>query len=63
MPEYRYKIKYLIQNVLDTCDEDGYPLYWSNEFGWTKLTSADWYETKFHELPMDGKWVEVNCAI
>jgi hypothetical protein len=42
-------------------DSDGYPQYWSNEWGWTRWKWATVFtdvERASLRLPLDGQWVE-----
>ncbi len=52
----RQGIEYLIQM------EDNPAMFWSNEFGWTDIESADGFSQEEMEslrLPIDGKWFQV----
>ena len=53
----RQGIEYLIQR------EDNSAMFWSNEYGWTDIESADSFsieEIESLRLPMQGKWFQVN---
>lgn len=57
MPEPQAK-HYVIRS-LNERDDEGEPLYWSNQSGWVGLTDADVYNAHEQEtlnLPMDGRW-------
>jgi hypothetical protein len=44
---------------INEVDEDGDPLYWSNEFGWTERKEAERFdegEKNAFNLPMGGEW-------
>lgn len=44
-------------------DDDGTPLYWSNEFGWVERGQADVFsrrERRVLNLPIGGEWVSTN---
>lgn len=43
-------------------DDDGSPLYWSNQDGWGPLETADAFSDDEHgrlHLPIGGEWREV----
>ena len=45
--------------AIDERDEDGIPLYWSNEYGWASKDTATVFTTverKHFNLPVGGEW-------
>lgn len=43
-------------------DDDGNPLFWASEYGWTTFDLADSFTSKNFDLPIDGEWVEDSEA-
>ena len=48
---------YVIRNIKN-CDE-----FWCNVLGWVGVDSATYFETKQHNLPIEGEWVEISDPI
>ena len=61
-------MKYVIVNMetTDQVVEQGHPLWWSNEFGWTGTEDADVFTQEQRDefnLPLGGEWVSKQDAL